>query len=450
MKIVSLHAENFKRLRAVDITPDGHLVEIRGRNGQGKSSVLDAIWATLGGGDVAPSRPVHTGADKAEIRLDLGEYVVIRRFGAAGTTSLVVEAPSGVRFPSPQRLLDGLIGEISFDPLEFARAAPKAQLDRLRQIVKLDIDVEAVDGAYRRDFERRTEINRDAARLRGQASGMVTRSDLPAKVTDTAMLVARLGQASEYNSAIASERARRDREAAEIEDWTEDVEKTEREADRLTRLAAHRRAVIQEKQATLDAAVATPEPIDTAALGDAIREAQATNSEIEKRDRREALDAEAAALEKRSEELTAALAAGIAQKKEALERAKFPVPGLAFGEGEVLFNDVPFEQASQAEKIRVSVGVAIATNPKVRVLCVRDGSLLDRESWKLLSELVTLNDYQCWVEVTDDDGKVGIIIEDGAVRVASEAEAESKPDPKPRRAGRRASGAPDLLAGDAR
>jgi hypothetical protein len=102
-----------------------------------------------------------------------------------------------------------------------------------------------------------------------------------------------------------------------------------------------------------------------------------------------------------------------------------PVEGLSFGDGEVLFDGIPLDQASQAEKIRVSVAIAMAANPKLRVLCVRDGSLLDRESWRLLAELVESNDYQCWVEVTDDEGKTGIVIEDGTV---------VHPDPEKKRA----------------
>ena len=47
MKIVELRAENVKRLKAVEITPDGTLQVIGGRNAQGKSSVLDAIWLAL-------------------------------------------------------------------------------------------------------------------------------------------------------------------------------------------------------------------------------------------------------------------------------------------------------------------------------------------------------------------------------------------------------------------
>lgn len=42
MKIIKLTAENVKKLRAVEITPTGDLVEITGRNGAGKTSVLGA------------------------------------------------------------------------------------------------------------------------------------------------------------------------------------------------------------------------------------------------------------------------------------------------------------------------------------------------------------------------------------------------------------------------
>jgi recombinational DNA repair ATPase RecF len=42
MKIVGLQAENFKRLRAISIHPNGDpLVRIVGKNAQGKTSALD-------------------------------------------------------------------------------------------------------------------------------------------------------------------------------------------------------------------------------------------------------------------------------------------------------------------------------------------------------------------------------------------------------------------------
>jgi len=113
--------------------------------------------------------------------------------------------------------------------------------------------------------------------------------------------------------------------------------------------------------------------------------------------------------------LTAAMEERTQRKNAAIASAKMPIDGLGWDDDDVLLDGIPFDQASQAEKIRASVAIAMAANPKLRVLCVRDGSLLDKESWRLLGELVDGQDYQCWVEVTDDAAKTGIVIEDGTV-----------------------------------
>ncbi len=62
VKISSLELENVKRIRAVQIVPtaDG-LTVIGGRNGQGKTSVLDAIAWALGGNKLRPQNPNRDG-----------------------------------------------------------------------------------------------------------------------------------------------------------------------------------------------------------------------------------------------------------------------------------------------------------------------------------------------------------------------------------------------------
>ncbi len=102
MKIVQLQAENVKRLKAVEISPEGHIVEITGRNGQGKSSVLDAIWWALAAPEPRPTAPapedmtltpaeaaellpragaVHVMVGSARARLDRGDLVAALRAG---------------------------------------------------------------------------------------------------------------------------------------------------------------------------------------------------------------------------------------------------------------------------------------------------------------------------------------------------------------------------------
>jgi energy-coupling factor transporter ATP-binding protein EcfA2 len=161
MRIVSLTAENIKRLRAVSIKPDGSIVEITGRNGAGKSSVLDAIAMALGGKTAQPSKPMRHGSSRAEVVVDLGELIVRRTWTADDKTYLSVESADGAKFPSPQAILDKLVGQLAFDPLAFSRMAPRDQVATLKQVAGLDFT--KLDQRRQETFDRRTGINRELA-----------------------------------------------------------------------------------------------------------------------------------------------------------------------------------------------------------------------------------------------------------------------------------------------
>ncbi len=83
VKISSLELENVKRIRAVQIQPtkDG-LTVIGGRNGQGKTSVLDAIAWALGGNKLKPDNPNRDGgATPAKLHVELSNGIVVERRG---------------------------------------------------------------------------------------------------------------------------------------------------------------------------------------------------------------------------------------------------------------------------------------------------------------------------------------------------------------------------------
>ena len=183
MKIVQLRAENVKRLVAVEINPEGNVIEITGRNGAGKTSVLDSIWWALAGNRTHQAVPVRQGETEAVISLDLGDIKVRREFsvrppkegeeaGPAKTiTRLFVESAQGARYPSPQRMLDELVGSLTFDPLAFSRMAPSAKLAVLRGFVGgVDFDAEAV--ADRGEYQKRRDANRTAKDSRTRMAGI--------------------------------------------------------------------------------------------------------------------------------------------------------------------------------------------------------------------------------------------------------------------------------------
>jgi hypothetical protein len=92
------------------------------------------------------------------------------------------------------------------------------------------------------------------------------------------------------------------------------------------------------------------------------------------------------------------------------------VDGLSFDDSGVLLNGLPFSQASQAEQLRVSVAMGFAQNPELKVLLVRDGSLLDGNSLNLLDQMARDHDGQVWIERVGEGDQCAVIIEDGVVK----------------------------------
>ena len=93
-----------------------------------------------------------------------------------------------------------------------------------------------------------------------------------------------------------------------------------------------------------------------------------------------------------------------------------PIEGLGWNETEVSYKNIPFEQLSGAEQLKISMAIAMASNPKLKVVLIKDGSLLDQDNLKVIEEMAKEKDWQVWIESVDESGKIGIYIEDGEIK----------------------------------
>ena len=118
VKITSLEIENLKRVKAVSLDVTGPLTVIGGRNGQGKTSVLDSIMWALGGDKFKPSKPVREGAQKAAVRVELSNGVTVERKGVNG--SLHVTSATG---KGGQALLNEFVSAFALDLPKFMTAS---------------------------------------------------------------------------------------------------------------------------------------------------------------------------------------------------------------------------------------------------------------------------------------------------------------------------------------
>ena len=461
MQIVRLQAENFKRLKAVSIEPDGSVVVIGGKNGQGKSSVLDAIFVALKGRAVAPPQPVRKGEEVCTIALDLGDLKVTRKFrqkdGLEYTDSVKVENAEGLRYGKPQQVLDELLGEIGFDPFDFTRLKPADQVGRLLEMVPLSVDLDELREDDLEDYDARRDANRDVKRLEAELEG-VPAEELPTDPPDRDEIVKALSSAAETNTAIGAEEQRRESEAkriaglraaadtkaeriklleAEISDLEGEIESITEDADR--------------SEQTLNGLEPVAEPVDTDDLTARLAEADKVAAVVARQERRAGIVERLNAAQAKSKALTEAMAGRQKQRNDAIAEADMPVEGLGIDYDEkgapyLTYQGLPFDpdQISSAAQLRVSTAIGMAANPELRVMRVMDGSLLDEDSMTLLAEMAEAEDFQLWVEVVGDNA-VGVIMESGEVRGAEAPE----PLEKPKKAPKKKKAEPDAEAEDA-
>jgi AAA domain len=402
LRIVDLKVQNIKRVRAVHITPNGDsTVILGGKNGAGKTSVLDAIAMALGGARAIPSDPVRHGAKRGSIVADLGDLVVERVIAADGQTTLTVRDADGNRQRSPQKILDELCSRIAFDPLAFMSMQPGQQNEQLRQLLGLDFS--QLDAERERCYAKRTDISRDAKAARSSSESIVVPPSTPEKAVVVTDLLAQLREAGE-----AAEKLRTHERATTT--LRTDIESLQAELARIEASLMQKR--MQLKQLERQAPPAAP---DTDAISKSIATAEATNRQVHMRGQRDELERKANLLDVEAAKLTARIEAIDGEKAAAIAACSFPVPGLALGTDGPMLDGVPLEQASAAQKLRVSVALGLAMNPRLKVLLVRDASLLDETSLALVAEMAAAADAQVWLERVGDGDPTAVVIADGQV-----------------------------------
>jgi hypothetical protein len=445
-----LRVRNYRRLSAVDLEfgPNG-LIEVRGANEQGKTSLLDAIWETLQG---AP-RPdaIRAGEREAESEVNLGALIVTRRWRRTDdggvSTSLTVRWATGERVPKPQELLDGLLSRVAIDPLAWVElgergaegrrkqrdalveaVAPRVPREELRDILG-PLDLAADERGHALDVI--SKAKKAVAEMRTVAGRRLADADatvraLEERVPTGAADAPAITREELRNATTAYERARDAQAAAKMA--RETVENLKRMLEDATRRA----------DAADLAAAAAGSPEEHRQRAEAMRDL-AANAELVAGVRAERVkrDAARAVVERH----TAALAAIDQLLATTLAEVRMPVEGLAFDEDGLTYKGRPFpSSASGEERIVVGLGVAMASAPQLRLLRVDDGNRLDSFNRARVRQMIEEQGFQLLMVLVDDqpdEHGPGIVIEDGVARAIEgtpkKARARRQREPEPTR-----------------
>ena len=418
--IGELTVENFKRIKAVTIRPNRSVVHITGRNESGKSSILDAVVAVLGGKGAEPVDAVRHGEETARVLLTTDQYRVEKTWDKHGKSKLHLTSLDGKRSydkSQPQTLLEQLFPGIGFDPMAFERMSPTDQGDTFRQLLGLDFTT--LNAEYDKRYAIRTGVNGRIRDLDGQLKAMPT-VKAPDKEVSLTALADEIADAGIKNAARERLIAGRDKARVEIRTMTDRIVNTENELARLKEQCDKAEAEADR----LAGIVRATAVIDSEPLRVKLKDTEATNVLVRRKKAKAEKQAEIWALEAESNKLTERLDAIKAEKTKQIAACPMPVPGLGFDDDGLITmvgengERCLFKQCASSQRIRTSTALGIKMNPG-GIMCVYDASMLDTEHLAMFEKMAEgqLEGGTVFIErATDGKEEAGFVIEEGELK----------------------------------
>jgi AAA domain len=473
LHLMKLQIDNFLKVTALTIDADGKHVVLSGPNTAGKTSTLEAIWAAIknvAGRDTP--EPIHRGAAKATVTVDLGEYVVTRHWTESGMR-LVVTGADGSKVARPQDLLNGLLSTLSLDPVQFLDQRPADQVDAVLQLAGVLPPVAAVEqltgekipprpGESAATYLERLSADetgviyirrREAHRLLTQKESAAAegRNNLallggplkPEEKQTTASEVLGQIEALQQTASMrakhvaAAEQASMERITAEerladlqsrlhdknkaIQALVDEMARLERDKKELTGRIQTGAGIVadlrteEEQSVGIAHSIADPKP-QLQALHQKVKDAEHHNLSVAKRhmaaEQLARLGAETADAKAAHDRLCTVLEQLRSLRANLLAGADLGVTGLSIGDGCLRLNDVDFRQASTAERLTVSCAIAFRQNPRLRLCRVDNAEHLDRAHRDLLLRLATERGWQVIMAAVTDGSQLEVQIVD--------------------------------------
>lgn len=399
VKITSLELENVKRVKAVALEPvESGLTIIGGRNGQGKTSVLDAIAWALGGDRYRPGAAQRDGSVlPPSLKVTLSNGLTVERKGPQG--KLVVTDETGKRHG--QKLLDAFTEALALNLPKFLTASDREKAETLLNIIGVKDELDRLTLKEQGLYDTRTQVGRDRDRQRHLADGMeVYDEDLPNEPISVADLAQQYREANFLNT---QNRLARERAAALNQKYKElkaqVMELQKAMEDTLEQMDAANRQIVED--------------VDLSELASQIDSAEEINRKINANAAFRKAAADADRLEKDYIDLTSQIELVRLERKKLLDGADLPLPGLGVEDGVLTMHGKPWDCMSGSEQLRAATAIVSRLKPECRFVLVDKLEQLDAETLREFSAWAAENDMQVIGTRVSTGSECSIIIEDG-------------------------------------
>lgn len=429
VKIIGFRADGIRKLHAVEMKfAEKGLTAIKGKNKQGKSTVIDTVEWLLRGGKVLDRSAKNPEREKAEAELELGPYRIKRTMSEKSTALSVRNVTTNeVEKGEVQNFLDTFINELTFNPRALADLT---RVEKYKFCMKL----------YNIDF---TEIDKQMAAL--ETDRLLSGRELkkygeiePVEPVERVNVQSLLTQKKEIEIKNLALRNRFDfekqKELETISSFNKEQQAKVREIERIVsainrkshdeetllqeiaelekRLETKRIAAANLSEEILELTkqqkslpkpepekpltVVLPEPayLSTEEVDAEIQNAVAVNQKAElyesylrKKDEKADKEIEYNALDDKIKSLRE-------KKYEILRGIDTKVEGLTIGEDDIYYNGIGSENWSDSERLRITSELCVAMMPHLRAIFIDGAEEMDSESLQELNAWAMAHDIQ--------------------------------------------------------
>lgn len=419
IKINQLEIENVKRVKAVQLQPDlNGLTVIGGKNGQGKTSILDSIAWCLGGDKFRPSHPQRKGSViPPHLKIELSNGLIVERKG--NNSSLKVIDPNGNK--GGQQLLNEFVEQLALNLPKFMQQSNKEKAETLLKIIGVGDRLYELETEEQRIYNQRHTIGQIADQKAKHAKEMVFYTDAPKDFISVSDLIrqqqeilARNGKNQEYR-----------RDAENLKQRYMVLEKeinTTRE--HLNELMSQQTSLAKALE-TADKTVAQLHDESTAELEKNIADIEAINDKVRSNFEREKAQMDAEDYKNQYDNLTEQIEGVRKEKQDLLNGADLPLEGLSVENGELTYNGFRWDNMSGAEQLKVATAIVRKVNPNCGFVLLDKLEQMDTD---------TLNDFGRWLEAeglqaiatrVSTGDECSVIIEDGRAVSPADNQAET-------------------------
>ena len=388
MKVQNVGVKNFRGIDWEYFEPKGNHVYLSGKNGSGKTSLIDAIFNNI------PDLPLKQGSTKGETIVELDGYTIIRKYSTKNAKGkLTIVDDNGEEQKSPATLLKKLFGLKHFDVPKFLDMSAR---DKKRVVEKLiGVDFSELDKEYKSLYDQRKALNAQIKAADAMTKGFAYNHNI--KEIDTSEIESRINKA---NSLLQEKRA-----------YNNQLSSIESEEQRLK----ERLKEIQKEKEFLESSIVAIKVDDVDALNAELDKARENNLNFKNSQKFLAVKEEAMATVRECDKVQARMDEIEQTKADELKNNPIPVRGMEFNGDDLMLDGLPFSvgQVNKAREIIAGLELGYAHMGEAKVAYF-DASLIDKDNEAEILKWADDRGIQLFMELVDRTGgslKIEIIEE---------------------------------------